>query len=125
MILGGAGIMLANIPLMLAAVGLMGIHSTFFGPIKYAIPPQHLRHDEVLGGTGLVEAGTYLAILGGTILAGALASEPPIAAGTCICIAALGFLVGRQVPPAPPAAEKIPFNWNIINASIQLVRATL
>src|SRR4051794_37338384 len=125
MIIGGAGIMLANIPLMLAAVGLMGVHSTFFGPIKYAILPQHLRHDEVLGGTGLVEAGTYLAILGGTILAGALASEPPIAAGTCICIAGLGFLAGRQVPPAPPAAERIPFNWHIIHASIELVSATL
>ena len=61
MIVGGAGILLADIPLMLAAVCLMGVHSTFFGPIKYAILPQHLRHDEVLGGTGLVEAGTYIA----------------------------------------------------------------
>ena len=125
MILGGAGIMLANIPLMLAAVGLMGVHSTFFGPIKYAILPQHLRHDEVLGGTGLVEAGTYIAILGGTILAGVLSATPPVAAGTTICIAGLGFLAGRQVPPAPPAAERIPFNWHIIHASIELVRATL
>ncbi len=76
MIVGGAGIMLANIPLMLVAVGLMGVHSTFFGPIKYAILPQHLQRDEVLGGTGLVEAGTYIAILGGTILAGVLALLP-------------------------------------------------
>jgi MFS family permease len=125
MILGGAGIMLANTPLMLAAVGLMGVHSTFFGPIKYAILPQHLRHDEVLGGTGLVEAGTYLAILGGTILAGALAATPSVAAATTIAIAALGFMTGRQVPPAPPAAERIPFNWHIIHASIELVSATL
>ena len=101
MLLGSAGIMLANIPLMLAAVCMMGVHSTFFGPIKYAILPQHLQHDEVLGGTGLVEAGTYIAILGGTILA------------------------GRQVPPAPPSAERIPFNWHIVHASIELVSATL
>src|SRR3954454_4101525 len=125
MIIGGAGIMLANIPLMLAAVGLMGVHSTFFGPIKYAILPQHLRKDEVLGGTGLVEAGTYLAILGGTILAGALAATPPIAAACTIGLALLGFLTGRQVPPAPPAAERIPFNWHIIHASIELVSGTL
>ncbi|MEO8454697.1 MAG: MFS transporter [Sphingomicrobium sp.] len=125
MILGGAGIMLANIPLMLAAVGLMGVHSTFFGPIKYAILPQHLRKDEVLGGTGLVEAGTYLAILGGTILAGMLAAKPPVAAAATIGLAILGFLTGRQVPPAPPAAERIPFNWHIIHASIELVSATL
>jgi MFS family permease len=125
MILGGAGILLADIPLMLAAVGLMGVHSTFFGPIKYAILPQHLRRDEVLGGTGLVEAGTYIAILGGTILAGILATAPAIAAATTIGIAVLGFLAGRQVPPAPPAAERIPFNWHIIHASIELVSATL
>lgn len=125
MIFGGAGIMLANIPLMLAAVGLMGIHSTFFGPIKYAILPQHLGHDEVLGGTGLVEAGTYIAILAGTILAGILATAPPIAAASTVCIAILGLLAGRQVPPAPPSAERIPFNWHIIRASVSLVNATL
>jgi MFS family permease len=125
MILGGAGLMLANIPLMLAAVGLMGVHSTFFGPIKYAILPQHLRKDEVLGGTGLVEAGTYIAILGGTILAGLLAAAPAIAAAATVGIAALGYLTGRQVPPAPPAAERIPFNWHIIRASIALVSGTM
>jgi len=125
MILGGAGILLANVPLMLVAVGLMGVHSTFFGPIKYAILPQHLRHDEVLGGTGLVEAGTYIAILLGTILAGTLAPTPPIAAAATIGFAVLGYLAGRQVPPAPPAAERIPFNWHILRASIDLVSATM
>ena len=79
MLVGGAGLFLAwkgaavttlAIPLMLAALFAMGVHSTFFGPIKYAILPQHLHKDEVLAGTGLVEAGTYIAILTGTILAG-------------------------------------------------------
>jgi len=110
---------------MLAAVAAMGVHSTFFGPIKYAILPQHLRKDEVLGGTGLVEAGTYIAILGGTILAGALALNPAAAAAATIGFALLGYLAGRQVPPAPPAAERIPFNWHIIHASIELVSATM
>jgi MFS family permease len=125
MILGGAGLMLANIPLMLAAVFAMGIHSTFFGPIKYAILPQHLEKDEVLGGTGLVEAGTYLAILGGTILAGGLASVPTIAAAATVGLAILGFLAGREVPPAPPATDRIPFDRNIIRASVALVSATM
>ena len=125
MIIGGAGIMLANIPLMLAAVFAMGVHSTFFGPIKYAILPQHLQKDEVLGGTGLVEAGTYIAILGGTILAGVLAPVPAVAAAATICFAGLGLLAGRQVPPAPPAAERIPFNWHIVRASIELVSGTM
>jgi MFS family permease len=125
MILGGAGLMLANIPLMLAAVFAMGVHSTFFGPIKYAILPQHLRHDEVLGGTGLVEAGTYIAILLGTILAGVLSARPEPAAAAVFGFAVLGFLAGRQVPPAPPAAERLPITWHIIHASIELVSATL
>jgi MFS family permease len=125
MIVGGAGIMLASKFLMLAAVFAMGVHSTFFGPIKYAILPQHLGKDEVLGGTGLVEAGTYLAILGGTILAGVLVSSPEVAAATTVGIAVLGFLTGRQVPPAPPAAERIPFNWHILRASIALVSGTM
>ena len=125
MIVGGAGLMLENIPLMLAAVFAMGVHSTFFGPIKYAILPQHLGHDEVLGGTGLVEAGTYIAILLGTIIAGVLAAEPQYAAGAVLVFAGLGFLAGRQVPPAPPAAERLPITWHIVHASIQLVSGTM
>ena len=125
MLLGAAGILLANIPLMLAAVFAMGVHSTFFGPIKYAILPQHLRKDEVLGGTGLVEAGTYIAILLGTILAGTLASWPAAAALAVVLFAVLGYSAGRQVPPAPPAAERIPFDRHIIRASVTLVNATM
>jgi MFS family permease len=125
MLLGGAGIIFANIPLMLAAVCAMGVHSTFFGPIKYAILPQHLKKDEVLGGTGLVEAGTYIAILLGTILAGVLSSRPDSAAIAVLAFAVLGYLAGREVPPAPPAAERLPITWHIVHASIELVRATM
>ena len=125
MLVGGIGLLLANTLLMLLAVCAMGVHSTFFGPIKYAILPQHLQKDEVLGGTGLVEAGTYIAILGGTILAGALSANPSAAAAATIALAALGYLTGRQVPPAPPAAERIPFDRHIIRASVSLVNATM
>ncbi len=72
MVAGAAGLILHNVPLLLLGLFAMGVHSTFFGPIKYAILPQHLEPNEVLGGTGLVEAGTYIAILGGTILGGVL-----------------------------------------------------
>jgi MFS family permease len=125
MFAGGAGIVLANIPLMLAAVFAMGVHSTFFGPIKYAILPQHLNKDEVLGGTGLVEAGTYIAILLGTILAGVLAPRPQSAAVAVIAFAFLGYLAGRQVPPAPAATERLPITWHIVKASVELVSATM
>jgi MFS family permease len=125
MIVGGAGLMLSNMPLMLAAVLAMGVHSTFFGPIKYAILPQHLGPDEVLGGTGLVEAGTYIAILLGTILAGILAARPQYAAAAVFGFALLGYAAGRQVPPAPPAAGRLPITWHIVHASIELVSATM
>jgi MFS family permease len=125
MAIGAAGLFLQNVPLMLAAVFGMGVHSTFFGPIKYAILPQHLQHDEVLGGTGLVEAGTYLAILGGTVLAGFVSDTPHKAAIAVIVIAIIGWFSGRQVPTALPAAEPEPLDWHILRASARLVSATM
>ena len=120
MIFGAAGFLLDSVHLLLAALFAMGIHSAFFGPIKYAILPQHLHKDEVLGGTGLVEAGTYAAILGGTIIGGLIA--PPVAAGMVLMIAAAGWFAGRQVPPALPVVEDHRFDPHIIRASIRLVR---
>jgi len=139
MIGGAAGLLLHNIPLLLAALFAMGIHSTFFGPIKYAILPQHLERAEVLGGTALVEAGTYLAIIGGTILGGLLVLERPDgsfhaewAALAVLVVALIGRVAGGFVPSAPPADDKeIPgypqrgMDWHIVRASITLVRATL
>jgi MFS family permease len=123
MLAGGVGLLLPSIPLMLAAVLAMGVHSTFFGPIKYAILPQHLEADEVLGGTGLVEAGTYISILAGTILAGFITPQETTA--IVLGVAVLGWFAGRQVPPAPPLHEEHTFDWHIIRASVRLVNATM
>jgi MFS family permease len=139
MLAGAAGLILHNIPLLLLALFAMGVHSTFFGPIKYAILPQHLEPSEVLGGTGLVEAGTYIAILGGTILGGVLVLQRPDgsyhaewAALAVILVAAIGRFAGGFVPPAPPAhGQEDPgfpqrgMDWHILRASITLVRATM
>jgi MFS family permease len=123
MIVGAAGLIFASVPLMLGAVLAMGVHSTFFGPIKYAILPQHLHRHEVLGGTGLVEAGTYIAILGGTILAGLVNAK--VAALMVLAVAGIGWLTARSVPPAPPPGERPPVDIHIIRASIKLVSGTL
>ena len=139
MVAGAAGLVLHNIPLLLLALFAMGVHSTFFGPIKYAILPQHMQPDEVLGATGLVEAGTYIAILSGTILGGLLVLEQPDgtfhaewAAVGVLLVAAIGRVAGGFVPPAPPAHDpELPgypqrgMDWHIIRASITLVSATL
>ncbi len=112
----------AAIPLMMLALFGMGVHSTFFGPIKYAILPQHLHEGEVLAGTGLVEAGTYIAILAGTILAGWI--DVQWAALGVIVTALIGYATSRQVPPAPPMSEREPLDFHFIRASIALVRNT-
>ncbi|AGH50491.1 MULTISPECIES: MFS transporter [Sphingomonadales] len=131
MAVGATGLLLSSVAqgwsigLMLLAVLAMGVHSTFFGPIKYAILPQHLKEDEVLGGTGLVEAGTYIAILAGTILAGFMSRNEGAVAVTVLGVAALGWLSGRQVPPAPPLGDTPPLDFHIVRSSIRLVSATM
>jgi MFS family permease len=125
MVFGAAGIWLMNIPLMLAALFAMGVHSTFFGPIKYAIIPQHLKRDDVLLGTGLVEAGTYVAILLGQIFGGII--PPKWAAIGVLVVAIIGRISGGQVPAAPPvdAGHPATLDYNIFRASWRLLRDTM
>ena len=132
MLLGAAGLWLAwqgvavqafAVPLLLFVLMLTGIQSTFLGPIKYAILPQHLREGEVLAGTGLVEAGTYIAILLGTILAGYVPVE--WAAGGIIVISLIGYASARTIPPAPPLQPREKLDFHLVRASVALVRSTM
>lgn len=132
MVVGGAGLVLAwqgllnqtfTLGLMLLALLAMGVHSTFFGPIKYAILPQHLRDDEVLAGTGLVEAGTYIAILAGTILAGWIPVE--WAAVGVVVTALIGYVTARYVPPAPPQSAEEKLDFHLWRSSVALIRHTM
>ena len=118
----GIGVHALAIPLLMLALFAMGVHSTFFGPIKYAILPQHLNDHEVLAGTGLVEAGTYIAILFGTILAGWIPVEA--AAAGVVVTALIGYFVARQVPEAPAQGEVEPLDFHFVRSSIALVRNT-
>lgn len=125
MIAGAIGIWLHLVPLMLLALFAMGVHSTFFGPIKYAILPQHLEEDEVLAGTGWVEAGTYIAILMGTIVGGL--TPPHIAIPGIIAVALIGRLTASFVPAAPPEAEAagMAIDHNVFRSSWRLVNSTM
>ena len=125
MVVGGAGIWMHNVPLMLLALFAMGTHSTFFGPIKYAILPQHLEDDEVLAGTGWVEAGTYIAILGGTIAGGLI--SPHIAVLGIIAVAIIGRLTASFVPAAPPETDAagLVIDHNVFRSSWRLVNSTM
>jgi len=98
------GFSMHSLDILLAALFLLGLHSTLFGPVKYAILPQQLREDELVGGNALVEAGTFVAILIGTLAGGLLAGaagHPSWVAYAGLVIAALGYLCSRGIPAAP------------------------
>ncbi|HET6720438.1 MAG TPA: MFS transporter, partial [Rhodocyclaceae bacterium] len=104
MLIAGLGFWLHSLNVLLFCLFLLGLHSTLFGPVKYAILPQHLHEDELVGGNALIEAGTFIAILIGTLVGGLLAGAAGgmvwITAG-CLLVAVLGYLTSRSVPPAP------------------------
>ena len=99
----GIAVHTVAIPLLLFVVFLAAAQSTFLGPIKYAILPQHLKQGEVLSGTGLVEAGTYIAILAGTIIAGFVSIETALV--LVIITAFLGYFSSTFVPEALPQSD--------------------
>ena len=115
MLLGGLAFAFDSLALMLCALFLMGTQSALFGPVKYAILPQHLQEDELIGGNALVEAGTFVAILTGTLAGGILisvADGPLLVSATTLILAALGYVASRRIPLAPPAAPGLSLNWN-------------
>ncbi|WP_415034793.1 MFS transporter [Azonexus sp.] len=109
------GFFLGSLNILLAALFLLGLHSTLFGPVKYAILPQHLHDDELIGGNGLVEAGTFVAILLGTLAGGLLAGSVRhpawIAAGGFI-VALAGYVASRGIPAAPPPVPQLRISLN-------------
>lgn len=110
-----AGFLLHSLVVLFAALFLLGCHSTLFGPVKYALLPQHLHEHELVGGNALVEAGTFVAILIGTLVGGLLASldhgDVWIAGGGLI-VAVAGYLTSRGIPPAPAPAPDLRINPN-------------
>ncbi|HEY8682283.1 MAG TPA: MFS transporter, partial [Rhodanobacter sp.] len=114
--------------LLLAVLFLMGLHSTMFGPIKYAILPQALKPGELVGGNGLIEMGTQLAVLIGLIVGSALMQVAGIgtllAGAVTISVALVGYLASRAIPPAPATAPGLKFNWNPITETARVLGIT-
>ncbi len=115
MAIASAGLLLQSLPLLFTALFLLGLHSTFFGPVKYAILPQALSPAELMGGNGLVEMGTFVAILVGTLVAGllvALDNGIGWVSVLILSISVLGFVASLAIPKAPAAAASLTFDWN-------------
>jgi len=123
MLLATLGFWLNNVPLLLFVLFLLGLQSTIFGPIKYGILPQILRQEELVGGNALVEMGTFVAILAGTIagpqLAGIDVSWPYWVSAAGLAVAVAGYLFSLRVPHAPAEAPALHINWNIVSETVR------
>jgi 1-acyl-sn-glycerol-3-phosphate acyltransferase len=126
MAVAGLGWMTHHLWLLVGAVVGMGIHSTLFGPVKYAYLPQHLKRDELVGGNGLVEMGTFVGILTGQVLGAVLVVSKPngiewVAAGTLL-VAIAGWLTSRAIPKSPAAEPELRINWNPFTETVRNIR---
>ena len=128
MAVGATGFLTNHLELMLLALFAMGTHSALFGPVKYSIMPQALREEELVGGNGLVEMGTFLAILAGTIGAGVMMSSAqyaPVVSTAIVAIAVLGYLASRGIPRAAASSPQMRLDWNIFSQSWATLRLGL
>lgn len=120
MVIGTFGLFVQNVPVLLGCIFLLGLHSTLFGPVKYAYLPQHLSERELTGGNGMIEMGTFVAILLGNVIGGVLIALPedywlPSAkavALTSLALAVAGRVVAHWVPATPSTAPGLKVNWN-------------
>lgn len=116
MALAAWGFVATNVPLLLACVFLMGLHSTLFGPVKFAYLPQHLNEREITGRNGVVEMGTFVAILLGNVAGGLLIALPEVGASfvacACLGLAVLGRAVAQFIPASPATDPGLRINWN-------------
>ncbi|NNH78622.1 MFS transporter [Acinetobacter sp. ANC 5380] len=126
MLIGSAGFLLGHLWLLLIALFLMGVHSTFFGPIKYAILPEILKPNELMSGNALFQSGTSIAILIGMILGGAVisASDGNLfwISLTVVTIAVLGYISSRFVLKQNVTSPDIKIDWNFFRTSFQTLR---
>ena len=116
MVVAAVGFMTHNVALLLGCVAMMGLHSTLFGPVKFAYLPQHLSERELTGGNGMVEMGTFVAILLGNLAGGLLIAVPGVGASLvavgCVGTALLGRWAAQRVPVSPATDPALHINWN-------------
>ena len=126
MLIAAAGWLQHDLWLLVAGVVGMGLHSTVFGPVKYAYLPQQLRPEELIGGNGIIEMGTFVGILLGEVLGAVLVVQKPwgveLVAGGTIAIAVIGWVASRGIPPTPASAPDLRINWNPLTETIRNIR---
>lgn len=128
MSLAAIGFLTGHIIALIGLLFLMGAQSTFFGPAKYSVMPDHLKEEELLGGNGLMEAGTFMAILLGTLVGGLLMGFQEygisLTAIIVVLVAVVGYITSIFVPFAQKAAPDIRVNFNFITSTYTLIKST-
>ncbi len=126
MLLAAYGFLAADVPVLLLCTFFMGCHSSLFGPAKFAYLPQVLREDELVGGNGMVEMGTFVAILLGNMLGGLLVALPEVGQGAaalaCVLIALAGRCAAGWIPPGPVPVVSAPMRWNPLSETLANLR---
>lgn len=126
MLMATLGFWLQSLPLLVGVLFLLGFQSTMFGPIKYGILPQVLEKRELVGGNALVEMGTFVAILLGTIagplLMGIKSDWPIWLSGAGLATAVVGYLASRKIPTAEAVAPDLKINWNFVTETVRNIR---
>lgn len=125
MLLAAAGFWLNDGAILLSTIFMMGVHSTLFGPLKYSVLPQYLKPDELIGGNGLIEMGTFVSIILGQV-AGTLFITLDHShvglIGMLLACAVGGLLAARHMPSAPSAVAKLAIDWNFARQTWQIMR---
>ncbi|MFQ5993648.1 MAG: MFS transporter [Acidiferrobacterales bacterium] len=128
MVIAAAGFYLRSVPLLIGLLFLMGAQSTLFAPAKYGILPQHLNEEELVGGNGMVQMGTYLAILFGTMTGTLLIGLSGVGVGsvslTVVAVAVLGYLASRAIPHTPAVDPQLKINWNPLTETWRILQLT-
>jgi 1-acyl-sn-glycerol-3-phosphate acyltransferase len=126
MLVACAGWLTHTLWLLIAAVVGMGVHSTLFGPVKYAYLPQHLKSEELVGGNGVVEMGTFVGILLGEVAGALLVAHKPfgieLVAGASLLMALLGVAASWRIPSSPAPAPELKINYNFATESVRNLR---
>ncbi|QOL47831.1 MFS transporter [Massilia litorea] len=126
MLVACLGWMTHTLWLLIAAVVGMGVHSTLFGPVKYAYLPQHLKPEELVGGNGVIEMGTFVGILLGEVAGALLVAHKPfgieLVAGASLLMALLGLAASWRIPASPAPAPELKINHNFLTESVRNLR---
>ena len=124
-LLGGIAVYMQNVYAMLTVLFLLGVQSTFFGPLKYSILPQQLAEEELIGGNAQIEMGTFVAILLGTLVGGVVAAVADVNLWLTLMVvgvAVLGYFASRYIPECPATAPDLKISWNPAKATWRMLQ---